>query len=94
MRAAAVALLIVAVLFAQSAFACAVCMGGSAGDPMNKGVSNGIWVLLGILAFVQFGFIAMFVSFWRRARDMRRFRESLRVIHPFDPFDDQGGSQS
>ena len=66
-------------LFAQSALACPVCF-GAPGDPMTKGVSNGVWVLLGIVGFVQIGFVAMFWSFWRRAREQRRFRESLRVI--------------
>lgn len=64
---------------AQSALACPVCF-GAPGDPMTKGVSNGVWVLLGIVGFVQIGFVAMFWSFWRRAREQRRFRESLRVI--------------
>jgi hypothetical protein len=77
------ALILVFTLFAQTASACTVCM-GAPGDPMNKGVSNGIWVLLGILGFVQIGFIAMFASFWWKARQLRRFRESLQVIHRFD----------
>jgi hypothetical protein len=72
-----------AVLFsifvAQAAAACPVCF-GAPGDPMTKGVSNGVWVLLGLVGFVQIGFVAMFWSFWRRAREQRRFRESLRVI--------------
>jgi hypothetical protein len=59
--------------------ACTVCY-GAPGDPMVKGVNNGIWVLLGLVALVQVGFIAMFWSFWRRGREQRRFRESLRLI--------------
>lgn len=47
---------------------------------MVKGVNNGIWVLLGLVGFVQLGFVAMFYSFWRKAREQKRFRESLRVI--------------
>jgi hypothetical protein len=47
---------------------------------MVKGTSNGVWVLLGVVGFVQLGFVALFWSFWRRAREQRRFRESLRVI--------------
>jgi hypothetical protein len=66
-------------MLAQPALACAVCY-GAPGDPMVEGMNNGIWVLLGLVAFVQIGFVAMFWSFWRRARDQRRFRESLRVI--------------
>jgi hypothetical protein len=66
-------------LIAPSAFGCPVCW-GSPDDPMVKGVNNGIWVLLGLVGFVQIGFVAMFWSFWRRGREQRRFRESLRVI--------------
>ena len=61
------------------AFACPVCY-GPPDDPMVKGTNNGIWVLLGVVGFVQVGFAALFWSFWRRARALRRFRESLRVI--------------
>lgn len=67
------------VLVSEPALACAVCY-GNPGDPMVQGMNNGIWVLLGLVGFVQIGFVAMFWSFWRRARDQRRFRESLRVI--------------
>ncbi len=70
---------IAVLLIAPSLFACPVCW-GSPDDPMVKGVNSGIWVLLGLVAFVQIGFVAMFWSFWRRAREQRRFRESLRVI--------------
>jgi hypothetical protein len=70
---------IITLLFAQSVLACSVCY-GPANDPMVKGTNNGVWVLLGVVGFVQIGFIALFWSFWRRARALRRFRESLRVI--------------
>jgi hypothetical protein len=72
------ALLLIAML-APSALACPVCW-GAPDDPMVKGVNNGIWVLLGLVALVQIGFVALFWSFWRRGRELRRFRESLRVI--------------
>jgi hypothetical protein len=67
------------ILVAAPAFACPVCF-GAPDDPMVKGVNNGIWVLLGLVGFVQLGFVAMFWSFWRRAREQQRFRESLRLI--------------
>ena len=73
------ALTLLIILLAQPAFACPVCY-GNPGDPMVKGANNGIWVLLGVVGFVQIGFAALFWSFWRRARDLKRFRESLRVI--------------
>ncbi|HKR65336.1 MAG TPA: hypothetical protein VJZ00_16510 [Thermoanaerobaculia bacterium] len=66
-------------LFTQAAFACPACY-GPPDDPMVKATNNGIWVLLGVVGFVQIGFVALFWSFWRRARALRRFRESLRVI--------------
>jgi hypothetical protein len=63
----------------QSAFACATCF-GDPNSPMTKGTSNGIAFLLGTVFFVQLGFVAMFWSFWRRAKALRRRRESMRVI--------------
>jgi hypothetical protein len=75
----ALLLTLVTLLLAQAVSACPVCF-GAPDDPMVKGVNNGIWVLLGVVGFVQIGFIALFFSFWRRAREQRRFRESLRVI--------------
>ena len=63
----------------QTAWACPVCW-GAPDDPMVKGVNKGIWVLLGLVGFVQIGFVALFWSFWRRAREQQRFRESLHVI--------------
>ena len=77
--AAGAAALLVLIAIAPSAFGCPVCY-GAPDDPMVKGVNNGIWVLLGLVGAVQIGFVAMFWSFWRRAREQRRFRESLRLI--------------
>lgn len=73
------ALFVALAVSANDAFACSVCY-GAPGDPLVKGANNGIMLLLGIVGFVQIGFIAMFWSFWRRAREQKRFRESLRVI--------------
>jgi hypothetical protein len=64
---------------AAPAFACPVCYGAS-GDPMVKGMNNGIWVLLGLVGFVQIAFVALFWTFWRRAKAQKRFREQFRVI--------------
>ena len=61
------------------ASACPVCF-GNPGAPMTKGTNNGILFLLGIIGFVQLGFVAMFFAFWRRARALRAHRESFRVI--------------
>lgn len=86
-RAALLVLLVMAL--APVAHACATCY-GAPDDPMTKGVNNGIWVLLGAIGLVQIGFVAMFWSFWKRARDQRRFREQFHVIHS-DSF--RGGPQ-
>jgi hypothetical protein len=67
------------VLAAPIASACPVCF-GAPDSPMSKGTNNGIAVLLGIVFFVQIGFAAMFYSFWRRARALRRRREEFHVI--------------
>ena len=65
--------------FATSAAACPVCF-GDPNAPMQKGVNSGIWVLLGVIGSVQIGFVALFLSFRRRARDLQRRRESFKVI--------------
>ena len=71
--------LVAFVALAPELMACSVCY-GAPGDPLVKGANNGIMFLLGIVGFVQIGFVAMFWSFWRKAREQKRFRESLRVI--------------
>ena len=63
----------------QIAQACPVCFGNGSG-PMIDGVNNGLWVLLGILAVVQAGFVALFWSFWRRAKALRQRREQFHLI--------------
>jgi hypothetical protein len=74
-----VLMLVIVVGIAVPLLACPVCY-GAPNDPMVKGTNNGVWVLLGVVGFVQLGFAALFLSFWRRARAQKRFRDSLRVI--------------
>ena len=69
--------------------ACTVCM-GAPGDPLVEGANNGIWVLLSVIFFVQIGFIALFVTFWRRARAQKRLREQFYVVQERNIL---GGSQ-
>ena len=76
--------LLLLVLTAQPAAACTVCM-GAPGDPLVEGANRGIWVLLAVIFLVQIGFVALFVTFWKRARHIKRFREQFKVV--------QGGSQ-
>jgi hypothetical protein len=71
--------ILAALLAPQFSYACAVCY-GSADSALTKGTNNGIAVLLGVVFFVQLGFVALFWSFWRRAQALRRRRESMRVI--------------
>ena len=59
--------------------ACPVCF-GAPDSPMTRGTTAAMWFLLGIIGFVQIGLIALFVSFWRRAKANRRFREQFHVI--------------
>ena len=77
--------LIVFLTFSQPLLACTVCM-GAPGDPLVRGANNGVWVLLGVIFAVQIGFIALFVTFWKRARQQKKFREQFRVVT-------SGGSQ-
>lgn len=66
-------------LAAQPALACPVCF-GNPDSPMTKSTSLAVWFLLGIIGFVQIGFVALFISFWRRARAMKKFREQFHVV--------------
>ncbi|HEX7153327.1 MAG TPA: hypothetical protein VF618_17710 [Thermoanaerobaculia bacterium] len=75
-----VALAVIAVLLMPVvAWACPVCY-GSPDDPLVKATNNGIWVLLGFIAFVQIGFVALFITFWRRAKAQQRFKEQFHVV--------------
>ena len=73
-------LFVLALLFLPTvASACPVCF-GAPGDPMVEGTNRGIWVLLGIVGIVQIGFAALFWTFWRRARDLRRLRDQFHLV--------------
>jgi hypothetical protein len=65
-------------LFPQIASACPVCFGGS--SSLSKGMDAAILFLLSIVGLVQIGFVALFWSFWRRAKQIRRRHEQFRVI--------------
>jgi hypothetical protein len=47
--------------------ACAVCF-GDASSQQTQAQNSGIFVLLGVTGVVLGGFVAMAISFWRRAR--------------------------
>ncbi len=67
------------VLLPQVAHACPVCF-GAPNTPASNGMNNAIAFLLTIVGFVQIGFVALFVTFWRRGRALRRRREELQLI--------------
>ena len=78
----AVALLAIAAVagVALPAAACPVCWGAS-DSPMAQGMNNGIFALLGVIATVQIGFVALFVSFRRRGRAYQEQENSLEAIN-------------
>ena len=53
---------------------------GAADDNMTRGMNNGILTLLSVVGIVQLGFVAMFVSFWRRGKKRRDQRERMELI--------------
>jgi hypothetical protein len=67
-----------AMLFASAANACPVCFGGA--SSLSKGMDSAIIFLLTVVGLVQLGFVALFWSFWRRAKELRRKRESFHLI--------------
>jgi len=72
-------LLLIALIAVPTASACPVCY-GNPDSLMTKGTDNAMLFMLGIVGFVQLGFIGLFVTFWRRARALRRRRESFQVL--------------
>lgn len=66
-------------LGASEGSACTVCY-GAADDSMTRGMNNGILTLLSVVGIVQLGFVAMFVSFWRRGKKRRAQRERMELI--------------
>jgi hypothetical protein len=73
-------ILLLTLLFPSDIEACSVCYIGESDSPMAQGMNNAIWVLLVIVGIVQVGFVALFWSFWRRARAIRKRREQFRLI--------------
>jgi hypothetical protein len=67
-----------ALLMPQLVEACPVCFGGS--SSISKGMDSAIFFLLSVVGLVQLGIVALFFSFWRRAKELRRKRESFRLL--------------
>jgi hypothetical protein len=74
-----ISLLLATIMFANAALACPVCFGDPSA-PQSKGMNAAIWFLLAMVAFVQAGFVALFITFWRRSRALRRRRESFHLL--------------
>jgi hypothetical protein len=71
--------LLALVIVAEPALACPVCF-GDPNSTMVKGANNAILFMLGIVAVIWIGFAALFWSFWKRAKDLRRRREEFYLI--------------
>ena len=76
---AVMVVLMLVTVIAPIANACPVCF-GDPNSPLVKGTSNGVMFLLGIVGFVQLGFVALFYSFWRRAQSLKKFRDQFYVV--------------
>jgi hypothetical protein len=63
----------------QLASACPVCFGGP--NSITKGMDAAIFFLLSIVGLVQVGFVALFWSFRRRAKELQRRREQFHLIN-------------
>lgn len=80
-RAALSAGMLVAVALASAtpASACATCFGAE-DSGLTKGMNGAILTLLGVIGFVQVGFVAMFAGFIVRSRRLRGRKEKFRLI--------------
>jgi hypothetical protein len=89
-RAAALRLVLAAALvlaLPQLAAACPVCF-GNPNSSIAKGASNGVLFMIGVVVFVQAGFVALFWSFRRRMKrlatvtgpELRVAKAPLRVV--------------
>jgi len=76
--------LIAAVALSEPAAACAVCYGAE-DSAMTAGMNNAILLLLGVVALVQGGFVALFLSFRQRARQARSQGKDLQPTHGGTP---------
>ena len=70
---------VILIVFATAAAACPVCY-GTQQTPLTKSAGNGVLFLLGIVGSVQIGFVALFVSFWKRTKALQQKREQFQII--------------
>jgi uncharacterized membrane protein len=65
-----------ALLIAQPALACSVCVGGDPGSSMNQGLQAGMLVLLGVVGVVLTALASLMIFWMRRARQLAAAHES------------------
>lgn len=73
------ALLLMLIAVPVAAHACPVCYGSSQ-TPLTKSANDGILFLLGVVGVVQTGFVLLFFSFRRRARELEKKSSALRAV--------------
>jgi len=64
---------------AGAASACPVCVGDT-DSQMAQGTNNAILFMLGMVALVQGGLIALFISVRRRTKELRQRREQFQLV--------------
>ena len=70
---------VLAAVAPSAARACSVCF-GAADSKLTEGMNAGILALLGFVALVQVGFIALFLRFRHRSKKLAERRDSLHLI--------------
>ena len=63
----------------SAASACEACF-GAADAAATKGMNNAIFFLLGVIGFVQVGFIKLFWDFHKRSRSLIERKEKFRIV--------------
>jgi hypothetical protein len=57
-------------LIPRVTLACPACYGGDPNSPQMRGMQAAVFVLLGVTAVVLGGFVALFIHFWKRSRQV------------------------
>jgi len=70
MRSRTFIVILLSLLAPAAAHACSVCY-GAPGTPAAHAMNNAIVFLLGVVGSVQAGFVALFLVWRRRAKDLR-----------------------
>ena len=65
-----------ALLLAQPALACSVCVGGDPGSSMNQGLQAGMLVLLGVVGVVLTALASLMIFWMRRAAQLKTAKQA------------------